>query len=220
MIKSILAVFFAVVLAGCASVDSIPADYAGPDAGKVVISIGAATGTEYSSYSLLFRKQKSTGSAEKQAVGRFTYFQTNMFYKQAPDFHTNGEAGVVLVQALPPGDYAIYNFDVFNNAGTVQSHYFSKVDISIPFTVRPGQTTYLGNYQANHLSGKNMFGMPLPAGAVFIVSDRLASELPIAQARTKTDFGTPVNATPDPKRLENPFFVSRRKSEGYRSVSE
>lgn len=195
-------------LGACASVDSIPTNYAGADGGKVVVGIGAAPGTSYSSYALQFRKRVNAGAAAQPATGRFIYFQTNIFSRQTPDYTANGENGVVLVEALPPGDYEIYNFDVFYNGGTVQKNFASKTDVSIPFSVKPGATTYLGNYQANKLTGKNLLGMPLPAGAVFIVSDRLATELPIAQAKAKAALGTPENATPDPDRLGNPFFTS------------
>lgn len=208
MIKGLLLGLVA-FLAGCATVDRLPTDYAGHDAGRVVISMGAATGTSYSSYSLLFRKRGSD-AAENKPVGRFTYFQTNMFYKQTPDYHSGDEAGVVLIHSLPPGDYEIYNFDVFFNGGMVQKNFFSKIDVSIPFSVRSGETTYLGNYQANRLTGHNIIGISIPAGAVFAVSDRLKDELPIAQVKSKGAVDTAKNATPDPKAIGNPFFVSRQ----------
>jgi hypothetical protein len=207
MRKSILLLLPLAFLGACASAPRIPTDYAGADGGKVVVGIGAAAGTTYSSYALQFRKRGSAGAPAQQGSGRFIYFQTNLFSKQTPDYAANGESGVVLVESLPPGDYEIYNFDVFYNGGTIQKNFGSKTDVSIPFSVKPGTTTYLGNYQANKLIGQNVLGMPLPAGARFIVSDRLASELPIAQAKAKTPLGTPENASPDPERLGNPFFA-------------
>lgn len=207
-----LTIVFALLLAGCATVDHFPTDYAGPDAGKVLLGIGATTGTSYSSYSLLFRKRGSSANGEKSAVGRFTYFQTNMFYKQVADYQSPTESGVVLVQSLPPGEYEIYNFDIFFNGGTVQNNYGSKVDFSIPFSVKPGQSTYLGNYQANKLTGKNFIGLSLPAGAVFVVTDRLKAELAIAETKTKSQLDTAQNATPQPNQIGNPFFASPQQA--------
>ncbi len=203
-----LIVVFALLLSGCATVDRIPTDYAGADAGKLILGMGAATGTSYSSYSLLFRKRASSSNGEKAAGGRFTYYQTNIFYKQADDYHSSSESGVVLVHSLPPGEYEIYNFDIFYNGGTVQKHFESRVDFSIPFSIRPERATYLGNYQANKLTGKNIFGLPLSAGAVFAVSDRLEAELPIAEAKVKSPLGKAQDATPQPSQIGNPFFAS------------
>jgi hypothetical protein len=203
-----LTVVFAFLLSGCATVNRVPTDYAGQDAGKVVLGMGATAGTSYSSYSLLFRKKSHSVNEEKATAGRFTYFQTNVFYRQAADYQTSAEGGVVLVQSLPPGVYEIYNFDIFFNAGTVQNNYGSRVDFSIPFTVKPGQTTYLGNYQANKLTGKNFLGLSLPAGAVFVVTDRLKAELPIAEAKIKSALPAVQDATPQPNQIGNPFFTS------------
>lgn len=121
-----------ILLTGCATVDRVPTDYAGPDAGKVVIGMGAATGTSYSSYSLIFRKMTPAADADKPPIGRLTYFQENMFYSQPADYKSGSEAGVVLVHSLPPGDYEIFNFNVFFNGGTVQNNYFSKVMFPFP----------------------------------------------------------------------------------------
>jgi hypothetical protein len=207
----LLATVIALLLVGCAAPDRVPTDYAGSDAGKVVLGIGATNGTSYSSYSLLFRKRGSS-SAEKSATGHFTYYQTNMFYKQAADYQSSAESGVVLVRSLPPGDYEIYNFNIFFNGGTVQNNYGSRTDFSIPFSVKPGRATYLGNYQANKLTGKNFFGLSLPAGAVFVVADRLESELALAETKTKSQLGAAQDATPQPSQIGNPFFASPQQA--------
>ena len=199
MTKLILSLAIALIT-GCATFDRLPTDYAGPDAGKVVISIGAASGTSYSSYSLLFRRRETSSVNDtKRTQGQFVFFQKNMFSKQKPDYQAAAESGVVLVQSLPPGSYEIFNFDIFFNAGTVQNNYSSKLPFSIPFIVRPGQTTYLGNYQANKMTGRNLFGIPLPAGAVFVVSNRRGAELAIAQMKDKSVATEATDATPDVK---------------------
>ncbi len=198
------------LLAGCSTVDRLPTDYAGADAGKVVVGIGAAAGTSYSSYALLFRKRDASAGAENAARGRFIYFQTNTFSKQTPDYRSPVESGVVLVHSMPPGEYEIYNFDVFFNGGTVQTNFGSRNNFSIPFSVKRGETTYLGNYQANALTGKNVLGIPRPAGAVFVVSDRLKDELAIAEAKTKSRLDSAHDATPQPSQIVNPYFVSVR----------
>lgn len=210
VLKKLLLVGLALMLAGCATTNRVPTDYAGADAGQVVLGMGAANGTSYSSYSLMFRKRGAAAAGEAPSTGRFTYFQSNIFYKQAPDYQAATEQGVVLVNSLPAGDYEIYNFDVFFNGGTVQKNFGSRADFSVPFTVKPGQVTYLGNYQANGLRGENFLGMALPAGAVFAVSSRMAAEMALAQAKSKAPLGEATDATPQPSRVGNPFIVSPR----------
>lgn len=208
--RRLLAVFLALLLCACANVQRLPTDYSGPDAGKTVVGIGAASGTRYSSYSLLFRRVgQSAAAAEPKEVGRIVFFQTNMFYAQKPDYANSAEQGVVLIQSLPPGDYEIFNFDIFFNAGTVQTNFSSREPFSIPFTVKAGETTYLGNYQANRISGKNILGLPVASGAVFTVTSRLEDDLRIARGKDGMVRADGQDATPSPRRIGNPFFIER-----------
>jgi hypothetical protein len=207
MVRILWVVVFA-FLSGCASVDRLPTDYAGPDAGKIVIGIGAASGTGYSSYTLLFRPlAESTPVQTPRSEGRLIYAPGSLLFTQKPDYSTNTEQGVVLVKSLPAGRYELFNFSVFLNGGMVQNHYSSKSPVSIPFSVSRGQTTYLGNYQANGISGKNAFGLPVSAGAVFAVSNRADTDLALAKLKDAAVTSTGENATPSVERIANPFFV-------------
>lgn len=167
--------FLEISLAGCATYP--PPDYDGDDVGYVVVGIGARTGTEYSSYELMFRE------VGKEDSDSFVYFQKNNFYSQGDDYATDIETGVVNVRGLAPGKYEIFNIDIFFNNGFNQTNFYLDDDISIPFTVRPGAVTYLGNFQANQLTGENIFGMPLPAGAYFVVTDRESEDINIAKGK-------------------------------------
>lgn len=190
------------ISAGCASVPDVANEYSGADAGRVAIGIGTAKGTYYNVYSLFFRKV-----GEKKS-DRFAYFHENMFTAQKRDYENALESGVVQSFRLSPGDYEIFNFSIFLNGGTVQNTYGSKQEFSIPFTVKSNETTYLGNYQANKVMGKNFFGLPLPAGAVFIVSNREKDDLELVKKRiTNVAFGAVINATPVVATIRNPFFV-------------
>src|SRR5258705_9682153 len=68
----------AFLLSSCAP--AISTRYSGNDAGYAVIGVGAASTTEYSSYTFLFRR------AGKKDTGRFTYFQHNIFSSRKPDY--------------------------------------------------------------------------------------------------------------------------------------
>ena len=202
----------ALLLASCASPDRIAPDYTGPDSGRVIVGMGAATGTMNTTYALQFRKRVPGGAAKKETWGEITFDQSDLLDKTHPaDYQSSHEAGMVLVQAMPPGEYEIYNFYIFRRAGVMNYSFRSKTGLSIPFTVKPGQATYLGNYQANDMTGKNIIGFSEPAGAVFVVTDRLPAELPIAQAKEKAALGKPTDATPVPESIGSPFFIKPGK---------
>lgn len=162
-------------LVGCAATEKLA--YEGDDAGYVVVGIGARAGTEYSAYKLIFRR---IGNEESD---RFVYFQRNMFYSEGNDYESGAETGVVNVRKLAPGEYEINNVDIFFNNGYVQKNFYLPEDISIPFTVAPGEVTYLGNFQANKVTGENVLGMTLPAGAFFVVTDREEDDIRIAEQK-------------------------------------
>ena len=107
--------------------------------------------------------------------------------------------------------HAYVIIDIFLNAGTVTKNFGSKQNFSIPFTVKPGKVSYLGNYQANGIWGENMFGMSLAAGAVFVVSNRSESEVALARNKEPKLPGEVENFTPNVPAVASPFFVEARK---------
>lgn len=202
--SKILTLFAVIMLSACGSMPDVRNEYQGADAGRIAIGIGASANTHYSSYSLKFRK---LGDKEGES-NRFVYFQHNEFSAQKRDYDTAEENGVVQSFRLPPGDYEIFNFDVFLNGGMVQKNFASRNEFSIPFRVRANETTYLGNYQANLSMGKNFFGMSMPAGSVFVVTNREKADLELVKKRLpNVSFGTISNAAPTAKSIANPFFV-------------
>lgn len=199
--KKLLGLASLLALSACSSMNRIPTNYSGTDAGYVVVGVGATTQTDYSHYTLLFRK------SGQPKTGRFSYFST----KSSPTgYKANTESGVVEVHSLPPGNYEIYNFDIAMKLGNGETHLTSKTDFSIPFTVRAGQVTYLGNYLANQITGKDVYGQPIPAGAVFVVEDREEHDLYLA-AKLKPSLTSSVvtDATPRIKEIKNPYFEGR-----------
>ncbi len=193
-------IFLSFLLYGCA-ISDVRNEYKGSDAGRVVIGIGATSDTKYSSYALMFRK---IGADENN---RFIYFQHNSVSAQKRDYDNAKENGVVQSFNMAPGSYEIFNLDIFQNSGTVQKTFKSKVDFSIPFTIQSNQTTYLGNYQAQQLTGENFFGMKIQAGAVFMVSDRLTQDINLVRKRIPNlVIESPKNQTPNIDSINSPFF--------------
>lgn len=199
------------LLVACAGVPGGPDDHPGPRAGKVVIGIGASADTSYSSYSLLYRRMDQRAlPVDQQQVGRISFYQKSITSAQHPDYESPAEAGVVLVETLPAAEYEIFNFEIFSDAGLVKNNYSSRKPFSIPFKVAAGKTTYLGNYQANRIIGKNIFGDPLPNGAVFAVTNRADDDIRLSRGKDILVSADPIDATPVPARIGSPFFVGRR----------
>jgi len=198
------ALFLVALLSGCvATAAKIPMDYAGVDAGKVVVGLGSTADAGFYEYYLAFRRLDA--EVEPPPSGVFTYVQRKVFgATDKPDYKNDEELGVVLVKSLAPGRYEIHGLSVTQ----YDSSLGSRIAFSIPFTIQPGQTTYLGNYQGQRVArGKNVFGMTLP-GFVFVVSDRFDAELALAHKKSATLPASGQNATPDVKSLRYPLLIS------------
>lgn len=190
------------LLSACVTPGGLNSGYVASNAGQVVIGIGAAVGTRYMSYQLYYRDTLNPDN-----TGDFAWVQDVPFRSKKPEYDNDSERGVVVVHSLPPGDYEIFNFAVSQTLGTGIRRHVSSADFSIPFSVVEGQTTYLGNYQANNVRGRSLIGIPLNAGAVFAVRDTSDRDIDIAAqkgSRTSID----DNQTLDSGQLPAPLFVS------------
>lgn len=192
------AVFFlgVVLLSGCAA--RLEA-YQGADAGVAFATIAAKSGTEYSSYRLLFRSR-----AEK-AEGEFVWLQNNWFSSDKPDFSDATKTGEVLPVKLAPGEYELYSVSTFQNGYPATMTWSPREPFSIPFTVRTGQATYLGEFLAIATFGENVFGATVRGGPIFVVSDQRARDEPIARAEIG-GFSTVQSASPRGNALPPPLF--------------
>jgi hypothetical protein len=92
------------------------------------------------------------------------------------------EAGRVIVQSLPPGRYEIQDFGFSGTIVVAGVSWSSTTPFSIPFTIKPGEATYIGNIARAPSLGTRLQPL-LGAVGYFVVSDQSARDLPIAQAR-------------------------------------
>jgi hypothetical protein len=144
-----------------------------------------------------------------KGYGLLQYTQMgDIFFPHERDYDNNLENGVVVTRKLGPGNYEIYEVDMGTGGGMSYTTYTSNQPFSIKFTVRSGETTYLGNYQAHKLTGRNWLGLTIPAGAVFTVSNREQADLELARKKLPdVVFGPVTNATPEVEAIANPIFV-------------
>lgn len=201
------------VLVSCAGMpteSSVPLDYAGADAGKVVIGIGyrsGGPGTYYHAYRLYFR---SVNGTEKTANAEFSYKPGLVPFGQSPDYKTRSEQGVVVTASLPPGDYVITNFNAFTMVGNTAHNFGSQQPLTIRFRVEARKLSYLGNFRAQGVRGKNLLGMPLPAGVTWDVGSRAEEDLKIARARDAKLPTETIDQVPTAAAIGNPLFSDRK----------
>src|SRR6185295_15979079 len=131
-----LFLLFAVVLfaSNAFSAEFRKENYTGTDAGYLVMSLRHTRDVDFLSFVLNFRKLDRSDS------GYFHYLNpsTPLGLVRSPDFSPDNDVGTVIVRALPPGDYAFYRFSLVTGIG---------VRFSLPFTIRAGETTYLGEFR-------------------------------------------------------------------------
>ena len=190
-----------ITILGCATVNHIPLNQSGGEVGYAVISIGHAKGTNYSSYKMLFRTKDKTA---QNAVG----YKTPVFSKKnKTDFEDERTIGTVELLRLPAGEYEIYNFDVFENLGMAQTNYSAKKEFSIPFTIKPNEATYLGEYIAVNIGGK--FISASVGGAYFMVDNKIKRDLEYVKMYHGMAFDTISNTVPVPEDVGCPLLKSR-----------
>ena len=158
--------------------------YRGADAGTLVISLGIMHGNK-GDYRLEFRKDDGTENFE------ISYIPTSIL-EAADDYkNDNDETGQVQIRRLKPGNYSFYTFSAVDALVELKPHR----EFSVPFTIEPGKTTYIGDFAA-----VMMFDSTVPRAAYFVVSDKHERDLAIA--RKKEAALMPVTiAVPDPAKL-------------------
>lgn len=74
------------------------------------------------------------------------------------DFNSGGSRGQVYAINLTPGDYEVHRWSV----DTGHAVFTPADELSLPFTIASGKSTYIGDFFFNIARGQNLFGLPLP----------------------------------------------------------
>jgi opacity protein-like surface antigen len=162
--------------------------------GKVVLGFGAGPDTSFQACQLQFQ------SVDGEHSDFIQYTQTSPFFGTHRDFDDASENGAVKILTLPAGNWIIWNVMVatFPTAITTPSGF------AIPFTVKAGETVYIGDYRAHSESWQDN-GRTAVGGLSFDVSDQSARDIPIAKQKDK-DIGDVTVAIPDIAAANVPYF--------------
>ncbi|WP_144006880.1 hypothetical protein [Pelomonas sp. KK5] len=215
--RLIIGVAGALALAGCASGPGLTAagnlatDHVGADAGQLVVAIGnrpGGPGTYYTSYTLVFQRADAPADGP---VGTLSFKPGMWPTGDKPDYKLRDDVGVVLVASLPAGNYRIVDFGASTMVGNTAQHFSLKERIATPFRVEAGKLSYLGHYRASGQRGKNIFGMPLPAGVLWDIGSQAEADLALARARNTTKLLPDViDLTPKAADVGSPAFRDRQ----------
>jgi hypothetical protein len=173
---SALATLGALLLAGCTIspvVHSSSFGSSSPEKGYVLLSLGPAGHyPDVIHYNVIVRKVPN-GTQSSILFTKGTLFAS----ETQVDFADGNLPGALYHIALPAGRYEVLGYRVS------RPNSFSP-DISIPFTVEPGRTTYLGRFRVG-LAWKN--SSPSAFGEL---ADRREDDLAIARRRFSQELAT------------------------------
>jgi len=165
------------MLTGCAA--TLRTDIAADDAGYVVYSTGADEYSPASYYTLHFRD-----AARRESVDRVFRPVGNPYEDPPLDFDTPSFQGAVFVLRMKPGEYEIYNYTVRKpHAIGGDTLFTAGREFRIPFAVEKGKITYLGQYRAQVLKGRDDRDKEVDAYFYYIIEDQADRDLAIARAR-------------------------------------
>ena len=192
MLRALSTVCLALLLALPLPAHGRDKDYAGADSGYLVYAVGTVRIGMHFTFS--YRQTEGADGAPgagwrgkiEPRVGGAIYLKV-----KNPDF-TGEETGHVVVRRLPPGRYQVdkFFFGGSNLAGTSYS-WSSAKPFALPFTIRPGEATYIGSFMRSPSLGTPLQPV-LGAAGFFVVANRADRDLPIARAKLPPD--TKINA--------------------------
>lgn len=169
-------------------------------------------GPVYYSQTFYFKNLETGEVREIKAQPRFNPYTG----KTPDDFSTGSSTGAVFVFSLPAGRYTFHNFRLYQANGSFQQNWSSKEDYSIPFEIQPNKVNYVGEIKLDALRGRNFFGMSVPAGGVWFVSDESARDVGILQ-KTRADIpvSNMVSVIPARKEVFTPLVVLPNEMNDY-----
>lgn len=171
--KKIVFILTVLFLAGCATQPaSLPKSwtYTGADAVTVVAAVGISTEEEFKSV-LPYNLFGISSSYSKDPLTVSTEYDPG-FRNSVSDYQTpEGRYGVIKLM-LKPGTYHINFIRSYSPSPYGGVTLSSNEPFSIPLTLEPGKTYYLGTFTAHNISVAGTFGVKQPIGAFWVADTR------------------------------------------------
>jgi len=168
-------------------------------------------------YSQTIRYKNNETGKEHEITAQLAF---NMFNGKTPDdFKTKDSHGGVFAFSLPAGEYTFYNFRLYQSNGYFHQNWTSIEPFDIPFTVKPNRVNYVGEIKLSPFTGKNLFGMRVHAGGLWLVSNQSSRDFDIMmQKYPEIRLDKVNNIVPSEKKIFTPLVILPSEIEAYRKA--
>lgn len=133
----------------------------------------------------------------------------NIFSGKTPDdFNTGDSHGALFAFTLPAGKYTFDNFNLYRSTGYSYQYWSSKTPYSIPFEVVGNKIKYLGEIKLVAMTGKNLFGIRVPAGGVWVITDQQKRDFPLIKNKhPEVAIDQVIISVPDREEVATPLVI-------------
>lgn len=180
----------------------LPALAAGREAatGKIIWSVATNKDADiFEMFAFQFRSRDGKHSD-------YASYSHDSLLSPGSDFAGEDEKGGVQILTLPAGEWEMYQCAMTGRSSALDStSFYPSKEFSVPITVIPGGTVYIGSYRAVWITGKDAFGGATTTGGYFAVSDQGGRDIAIAKKKDPA-IGDVEARIPDYGALGLPFF--------------
>jgi hypothetical protein len=196
MRKLLVSLMLVLFTASAAHAQIFTPEYKKRDAGYLVISMSGGKSMKYSPIVMFYQ---SLDGREHGSVRYDKPYLLNPLSRR-PDFRESDETGVVIVRSMKPGRYVFDSFLTHWTNKSFDAHF------KMPFEIRPGQTTYVGNFRFVEKPGVGFTGFVQARDVYFVVRDKARRDIAIAIRQSDPPRGRVNNMVPDVAMLNSPLF--------------
>lgn len=149
--------------------------YTGDDAGYLAYSTGSVPQYAFP-YSFTYHRVEARpdGDWKGYIIPRINIWTGKMKIR---DFDGE-EVGQIYTRRLPPGNYVVDDFFFTGFLPGMVFDWHSSKKLDIPFTIRPGEATYIGTFMR-----LNSWKTPQEAAGFFVITDRADRDWPLVKDR-------------------------------------
>ena len=187
IIRLLLITALMAILSACSSTEVMkPTTKVGASNGVIVASV---TKSGLSSDAWFYYKKKGTNDELRMDAVGLT------LYKSTGDFpNDKNKVGRLLAFEAPAGNYDLTRWEIY--IYTTGPGYIRPRKIEpLPFSVKAGRVTYLGNLHIDTLSGKNIFGISIPAAGKATITNQKNRDFVILKKKYPNLGQMPINVS-------------------------